>query len=123
MSLIAQEEQLFYRGVAATLESIYPDLGLYITPMQDHEQLVVSLAHQQGEQVSRISDAFVAMEGPAMYLNDGIFRLDFSTAKRFQQDLQELYDKYQNLSSEQAQPYAYRLGLTPLTTSSLPFLA
>lgn len=119
MSLIAQEEQLFHRGVAATLESVYPDLGMYISTMQDEVDLMVSLAYQQDDRVSRVSEAFVAMEGPAMYLNDGILRLDFNTAKRFQQDLRVLYQKYRDLSSEQAQPYAYRLGITPLNSDFL----
>ena len=119
MSFIAQEEQVFYRGVASTLESVYSDLGLYISTMQDEVDLMVSLANQQDDQVSLISDTFIAMEGPAMFLSDGTIGLDFSTAKRFQQELRMLYQKYKALSSEQAQLYAYRLGITPLNSEFL----
>lgn len=119
ISFIAQEEQVFHRGVAATLESVYTDLGMYISTMQDKVDLMLSLAYQEDDLVTRVSEAFIAMEGPAMYLNDGTLRLDFNTAKSFQQDLRMLYQKYRDLSSEQAQPYAYRLGITPLNSELL----
>lgn len=113
--LIKTEEKLFQREAAKALQSLLPNFGLLIS-LESQEQVTVSFADHQHRSINR--DEFFGPNTPALYFGDGILHLDFATAKAFQNDLFELYKRYMQQQTPDAQLYAYRLGLTPVTDNS-----
>ena len=70
------------------------------------------------EQGEAFKDAFFGPSAPALFLRDGTLNLDFKTAKAFQRELYDLFERYSTKQTPHAQLYAYRLGLTPLSDDS-----
>ena len=114
-NLIKTEEKLFQREAAKALQMLIPNFGLLIT-LESQDQLTVSFADHQYRPINH--DEFFGPNTPALYFGDGVLQLDFATAKAFQNDLFELYKRYLQQQLPDAQLYAYRLGLTPVTDDS-----
>ncbi len=114
--LSAAGEARFHREAARALQTNSPVWGLYLTcGHNEHLEIVVA----PSDRGYRDSDDLFGPEMPAVFTGDGEIRLDFATAKAFQQDLLELFKRYRQQDTEKGQRYAYRLGLTPLVDETL----
>ena len=114
--LSAAGEARFHREAARALQADTPVWGLYLTCGRKGAEIVL-VPSELGYTQSYI-DALFGPEMPAVFTGDGEVRLDFQTAKAFQNDLLELFTRYRRQATEKGQLYGYRLGLTPLHDDS-----
>lgn len=114
--LSAAGEARFHREAARALQTDAPIWGLYLACGQDNHLEIVVAPSDRGY---RDSEDFFGPEMPAVFTGDGEVRLDFATAKAFQKDLLELFQRYRRRDTDKGQLYAYRLGLAPLVDETL----
>lgn len=115
--LTAYENERFQRELARTLQNISPTWGLHIALSKEHG-MDFSLTPDNKGAAKPFLDVIFGFNAPAIISTQGKLRLDFETAKAFQVELRELLARYTQKQTSKGQPYAYRLGLTPLHDES-----
>ncbi len=120
VDLTYPDTRRFQRELARALQGLTPDWGVYIT-CTESEAVSFSLRPDSGtlEENVAFTDGLLDSHEPAIVANSGRIDLDFDTAKAFQRELTELYERYTKLQNKKGQPYVYQLGLTPAQDSSL----
>ena len=111
--LIAPTEKQFHREAARTLQTLDPDWGLNISVHSD-EGVTYALAPQTANYIPEAVGRMLALDNPALLVNDGTLELDFETAKALQRELADLLGRYKQKQKPGSQHYAYRFGLTPV---------
>lgn len=109
--LTTYDAQRFGRDVASTLQNISPTWGLYLAP--DGEEVVYALTPDEHGRPKPLLDVLFGPDAPAVFVAEGALKLDFETAKAFQNELRELERRYRARQGGSGQRYAFRLGLTP----------
>lgn len=108
--LTTYDAQRFGRNVADTLQNISPTWGLYLAP--EGGEVVYALTPDAQGGPKPLRDVLFGPDAPAVFVTEGALKLDFETAKAFQNDLRELERRYRARQGS-GQTYAFRLGLTP----------
>ena len=101
----------FQREAAYTLQHVSPTWGLYLAAGGDRLDYFLTPDAQGRPQP--LLDVLSGPNAPAIFSAEGTLKLDFETAKAFQNDLRELERRYRAKQQGSGQTYAFRLGLTP----------
>lgn len=102
----------FYREVTRTLQQISPTWGLHV--FCSGEKISFSFTPDEKVEFGTLVEALRGPGAPAAISTEGEMKFDYETAKAFQNDLFELAKRYEEKQLLDGQPYAYRLGLTPI---------
>ena len=118
--LTALENRRFRRELARALQNFVPDWSFYVS-CNESNSVSFSLKPDKKYLAQGMTTDSLLLDRnePAIVSNEGRMLLDFDTAKKFQHDLVELYERYMGLQKANGQAYAFRLGITPMKDESL----
>ncbi len=114
LGMLGDVEKVFHREAAKVFQETFQTQGVHI--ILTHDQLSVVLGDYEGGE--SFAETFFGPGSPALFIGDGNLNLDFETAKAFQKDMFDLFQRYRTRQTPNAQLYAYRLGLTPVSDES-----
>jgi hypothetical protein len=106
-------DTLFNREAAKVLQEATASWGIYLTCDKQGE-IVMSL-RQGDKEPKELEDYSFDPNKPALITSVGVLEFDFETAKAFEKDLREVFLRYSKKQAKDGQPYAYRIGLTPVS--------
>ncbi|MEM6428756.1 MAG: hypothetical protein AAF708_05895 [Deinococcota bacterium] len=115
-NLTKRDEARFYENVTRALQAKGSDYGVLIN-LNEHDHLMLQSTTESnlGSDIKQL----IQSDAAALFGRSGVLRLEFATAKALQADMQALFEKYSAQNTPNAQAYAYRLGITPVTDDSL----
>lgn len=105
-----KQEDTFLKAFGEALDNHVPNIGVCIK--RDSNDRVVAVVTSRDHPEEQID--ILTTDSPAIMFASGRLRLDFETAKAFQQDMFALFENYRTLEKEDMPLYGYRLGITPI---------